>query len=798
LKRSFLLFLCLTAVVVWTAMSIAGQNNNLSSVESQRALVDQYCAGCHNDKLKSGGFSWATVDLEHPEKSGDLAERIIRKIRSGMMPPAGARRPDHATMKAFASAIESRIDQASAEHPFASAPDLHRMNRTEYRNSVRDLLDIDVDVSQLLPPDPRTNGFDNMSEALTISPALMGANIRAAEKVSREAVGDRTAPPAMASYKVSRLDNQMHHIDGTPFGTRGGLSVMHTFPADGEYKFKADFYFYYTEEIIGKSLPAQLQGQELEISIDGERVAALTIDPAIPESQANYQTPPVKITAGQHRLAAAFVSKFDGPVQDHYRLVEQTMLDTTISVTPEMTGLPHLQTLSVTGPFNPTGISESPSRKKIFICRPESPRDEELCAKHIISKLVAQAYRRPATDEDLESLMDYYLQGRMDGGFEVGVRSAIQAILAKPAFLFRFEREPANLTPGTTYRIGDLELASRLAYFFWSTLPDDQLLRVANERRLKDPVVLEQQVRRMIADPRSEALSTNFAGQWLRLAGIKDIFPEALIFPNFTRTLADSMRREVELLFDSIMREDRYVVDLLTADYTFVNETLAKHYGIPNVLGTRYQKVQLADPNRFGLLGKGGILMMTSLSNRTSPVARGKYVLEVLLGSAPPPPPPVVPRLKEAVDNQKVPSVRERMEAHRANAACASCHKIMDPIGLALENFDATGVWRMKDSGAPIDASGQMYDGTKLDGPVSVREAVVNRSDAFIGTFTENLLSYGLGRVLDYRDMPTVRAIEHKAARNNNRFSSFILGVVESTPFQMRTVTSLSTDRKAN
>lgn len=782
--------LLLCSGLVMLVMAAFGQGpSDLSSVESQRALVDRYCAGCHNDTLKSGGFSWTALDLVHPEQTAELAEKVIRKVRSGMMPPAGSRRPDTAAMKAFAWALETRVDQAAAARPNARAPELHRVNRTEYRNSVRDLLGLDVDVSELLPPDARTNGFDNMSDALTITPALMSAYIRAADKISRDAIGDRLATPGMVSHKVSRLANQMRHVEGTPFGTRGGISVLHTFPADGEYTFKVDFYYYYTEELIGKSLPAQLQGQEIEISVDGERVAALTIDPSVPESEANYVTKPVKIAAGQRRLAAAFVSKFDGPVQDHYRLVEQTIMDTTISVTPEMTGLPHLQTLSVTGPFNPTGVSESASRRKIFTCRPAAVSEEERCVTQIISKLAARAFRRPVTSEDLESLSGYYQQARMEGGFEVGIRAAIQAILAKPEFIFRFEQEPANVA-GRNYHITDLELASRLSYFLWSTIPDEQLVSVASSGKLKDPAILEQQVKRMLADPRSEALATNFAGQWLRLAGIKDVFPEALLFPDFTRNLADSMRREVELLFDSIMREDRNVLDLLTADYTFVNEVLARHYGIPNVLGTRFKRVQLTDPNRFGLLGKGGILTMTSLANRTSPVARGKYVLEVLVGSPPPAPPPVVPKLKESVDNQKVLTVRERMEAHRANPACASCHKIMDPIGLALDNFDATGVWRVNDGGARIDASGEMYDGTKLDGPASLRQAILNHSDAFLGSFTENLLAYGLGRVLDHRDMPAVRAIAHEAAKNNGHFSSFIFGVVKSTPFQMRMAAS--------
>ncbi|MBI4473055.1 MAG: DUF1592 domain-containing protein [Acidobacteria bacterium] len=780
----------LAAALLTSGDGVLGQGTtSLPGIEGQRALVDRYCIGCHDDDTASGGFSWNRIDLEHPEQNALQVERIIKKLRSGMMPPAGASRPDAATSKAFAAALEARIDQAAAANPYVSAPELHRLNRTEYRNSVRDLLGLDVDVSELLPPDATTNGFDNMSEALTITPALMSAYIRAAEQISREAIGDPKAAPAMTLYKVSRLTNQMRHVEGTPFGTRGGISVLHSFPADGEYSFKVNFYYYYTEELVGSALPAQLQGQEIEISVDGERVAVLRIDPAVKESEANYVTDKVKIKAGQRRLAAAFVSKFDGPVQDHYRLIEQTLLDTTISVTPQLTGLPHLQSLAVTGPYNPTGVSEGVSRKKIFTCRSASSSDEERCATQIISELAGKAFRKPAAPEHLESLLSYYEEGRKDGGFESGIRAAIQAILAKPEFIFRFEKERATAA-GNVYRISDLELASRLAYFLWSTVPDEELVRAATQGKLQDPVVLEKQVKRMLADPRSEALATNFAGQWLRLSGIKQSFPEALLFPNFTLNLAQSMRREVELLFDHIMRSDRNILELLTAGYTFVDEVLARHYGIQNVIGPRFQRVAVTDPNRQGLLSKAGVLMMTSLASRTSPVSRGKYILEVLLGTPPPPPPPVVPPLKENVDNDTVLSVRERLEAHRANPACSSCHQIMDPIGLALENFDAVGVWRRNDGGMRIDPSGQMYDGMKLDGPISVRKAVLDRSELFISNLTQNLLAYGLGRVLDYRDLPTVRAIQRQANSNNNRFSSFIMGVVTSAPFQMRAATN--------
>ena len=783
---------------VSTTSALAQGNATMSPVASELELVNEYCLACHNDAFEEGGFSWTDLDLEHPEQNAAQAERVIRKLRAGMMPPVGAPRPSSDMLNRLASAIETRIDSADSVAPHTSAPELHRVNRTEYRNSVRDLLGVEVDVEGLLPPDATTNGFDNMSEALTITPALMGAYIRAAERISRDVIGDAEATPGMTLYQVSRLANQMRHVPGTPFGTRGGTSVMHTFPADGEYSFKITFYYYYPGELVGIALPEQLQGQQIEVSVDGERVAILELDPTIKEEDANYVTEPVKIAAGQRNLSVAFISKFDGPVQDHYRLIEQTLADTTISVTPQLTGLPHLQAFSVTGPYNPTGVSDSASRRRIFTCRPEAPDQEQACATEIISELAGKAFRRPVTPEDLESLMEFYKHGADEGGFEAGIQASIQTILAKPEFIFRFEQEPAGAEPGSVYRISDLELASRLAYFLWSTIPDDALVRIASEGRLREPGVLETQVERMVRDPRSSALARNFAGQWLRLAGIKQIYPEALLFPNFTTNLAESMRREVELLFENIMREDRDILELLTADYTFVDENLARHYGIPNIVGPRFRRVGLTDPNRFGLIGKAGILTMTSLASRTSPVSRGKYMIEVLIGSSPPPPPPVVPPLAEAVDNEKVLSVRERMEQHRASPACNSCHRIIDPIGMALENFDAVGEWRRTDGGFPIDPTGEMYDGTKLDGPVSLREAVLDRSEAFIGSFTGNLLAYGLGRVVDYLDMPTVRAIQHEAAANDNRLSSFIMGIVNSQPFQMREVTSATEVEAAN
>jgi len=762
-----------------------GAQNDVSSVESQRALVNQYCAVCHNERLKSGGFNFADLDIAHPELKAEQAEKVIRKLRAGMMPPPNAKRPDASSLKALATSLESRIDAAASKEVRVVAPELHRVNRNEYHNSIRDLLAVDEDVSAFLPPDEKTGGFDNMADALSVTPALMEGYVRAAEKISRDAVGDPQAPPVMVQYMVPKVTNQYRHVEGAPFGTRGGESVIHNFPADGDYVFKLQLYYWYTGELVGSKLPQSLQDQQIEISIDGERAAIFKIDPQAQETEGDLITEGIKVKAGPHRVTAAFIAKYDGTVEDQYWVVEQTLVDVSIGTHPGITGLPHLRSMFITGPMKVSGVSDTPSRRKVFTCHPATPKEEEPCATQIITRLAKQAFRRPVTPEDLEGLMTEYQVGRQDGNFEVGIRTAVQAILAKPEFVFRFERIPSNVGPGRNFRISDLELASRLSYFLWSSAPDDQLLTLAGQGKLKDPIVLQQQVKRMLADRRAEQLSTNFAGQWLRLGGLLDATPDSAMFPNYTRNLGTSMRREIELFFDSIVRDDQSVLNLLTADYTYVDEILARHYGIANVLGNRFQRVQLTDPNRFGLIGKSGILTMTALANRTSPVARGKYVLEVLVGSPPPNPPPNVPKLKESSPSEKVLTVRERMEAHRAVEPCRSCHQIMDPIGMALENFDPIGLWRSKDGGVDINASGTMYDGAKLDGPVSVRQAVMNHSEAFVGNFTQNLLAYGVGHVLDYRDLPAVRAIMRDAAKDNNHFSAFVLGVVKSPLFQM-------------
>jgi cytochrome c551/c552 len=750
---------------------------------AQQALVTKYCAGCHNDKLKSGGFSWTKINLAHVDAKAEQTEKAILKLRAGMMPPAGAPRPDAATIKQFATSLENGIDQVAGAHPNPGiAPALHRLNRTEYRNSVRDLLDLDVDVTALLPPDDSSHGFDNMADVLTVSPALMEGYIRAAGKISRLAVGDPSVGPVEKTYHIPRVINQTRHVEDTPIGTRGGISVVHNFPADGEYTFKVSFYDSLDGPLYGKN---QGKSQQIEFSVNGARVALLQINPNM--KLTDYPTtPPIAIKAGPQRVSAAFIQHFEGPVEDIVSPPELSLVDLNNADMPGMTSLPHLREFSITGPTKVTGVSETPARARIFTCRPAAGADEIPCARTILAALARQAFRRPSTGSDDERLLSYFQRGRNDGDFDSGIRTAMQAIIADPEFVFRFERMPANAAPGTNYRIDDLELASRLSYFLWSSAPDDTLITLASERKLQDQATLEQQVRRMLADPKAESLAANFAGQWLHLQNLKDAQPDAFLYPNFDRNLVESMRRETELLFMSILRENRNVLDLLTASYTFVDELLAKEYGIPNVLGSRFRRVEISDPNRFGLLGQASILTVTSIANRTSPVARGKYVMEVLLGAPPPPPLPNVPALKENSEITKALSVRERLEEHRKNAVCATCHKMMDPIGFSLENFDAMGAWRTKDSGFPVDASGKMFDGTKLDGPVSLRQAILSHSDAFLGTFSQNLLAYALGRVVDYRDMPAVRAIEKDAAKDDNRFPAFVLGIVRSAPFQMR------------
>ena len=763
---------------------------DLQAADAQAALVKQYCTGCHSEKGKAGGLSLVSFDPAQAARHADVSEQIIRKLRAGMMPPPGARRPAGNELKDLAIALETRVDAAAALNPNPGRRTFQRLNRAEYARSVRELLGLEVDVNAFLPPDTMSAGFDNIADVQSLSPTLLEGYLRAASRISTVALGDRNASPGETTFKVPRTQSQNRHVEGTPWGTRGGISVLHTFPADGEYTFRVMLHGTPEGFLFGSVFS---RAEQIEISINGERVALIDIDFNISEKDQaglNITSPRVHVKAGPQRLAAAFIQKFDGVFDDLIAPIDYTLADTEYGNSVGITSLPHLRDFSITGPFTVTGVSDTPSRRRVFVCRPLSAADELPCARRIVTQLASQAYRHPASNEDVESLMQFYSEGRTGKDFEAGIRSMLQALLASPHFLFRLEEVPAGVRPGQNYRIADLDLATRLSYFLWGTVPDAELRKVAAAGTLHTAPVLEKQVRRMLADPRAEALSTRFASQWLRLQDVEKIHPDAMLFPSFDHALATSYKRETELLFDSIVREDRSILDLFTADYTFVNERIAKIYRIPNIVGETFQRVPLTDPNRRGILGHGSILMMTSVADRTSPVQRGKWIMETLLGSPPPPapedpPPPSLDETKAATATGKTLSTRERMEEHRRNPACASCHRVIDPLGLALENFDVIGAWRIKDNGVMVDTAAKLYDGTDINGPADLRRALLGLSEPVIRNFTDSLMSYALGRRIEYYDQPTVRAIVRKAATNGNRFSSFVFGIVNSPAFQM-------------
>ncbi len=755
-----------------------------SGSAAQTTVVKQYCAGCHSERGKAGGVSLASFDVAGAVDHAAVAEKMIRKIRAGMMPPPGARRPADTQLAALADALETRIDRAAALNPNPGCRPFQRLNRAEYQHAIKDLLVLDVDVNAFLPPDTISQGFDNVADVQAFSPALMEGYLRAASRVTALAVGDVTAEASEARYRVPKTASQLQRVDGAPFGTRGGVSVVHTFPADGEYVFRLELHGNADGFLFGG--PAS--GEQLELSIDGVRKSLIDIDPRMADVTTGLalKTAAIQVASGAHRLTAAFVQRFDGPVNDLIAPIDHTLADTQIGVAYGITTLPHLKDLSIVGPQHVTGVSATPSRRKIFTCRATTASEERPCAMTIVRSLATQAFRRPVSERDLQGLMRFYDESRKEQDFEHGVGAAVEAILASPQFVFRVEATEPRRVAGQAVRIGDLDLASRLSFFLWGTAPDAELMTVASQGRLSAPGMLDKQAKRLLADPRSETLSTRFAAQWLRLNDVNHMLPDAILYPYFDRTLGDSLIRETELFFDSIVREDRSILDLLTANYTYVNERVAKHYGIANVSGTAFRRVPVPEYRR-GLLGHGSVLLLTSVADRTSPVMRGKWIMEVLLGSPPPPPPPNVPALEEtgaSVGGKRL-SVRERMEEHRKNAACASCHRVIDPLGLALENFDVTGRWRIKDNGNPVDASGVLYDGTTLDGPASLRDALLRRTDVFLNTFTENLMTYALGRRVEYYDMPTIRAIARRAGTHDNRVSDFILGIVSSAAFQM-------------
>ena len=794
-------FLYISGIAILISASASAQSATAgaSTPAGQRQLLDQYCVGCHNAKLKSGGMTLDKdkADTAHVAQNPELWEKVTRKLRAGMMPPAGARRPDAAAIKTFVGSLESTIDQAAVANPNPGRQPLHRLNRAEYANSIRDLLAVDVDVAGLLPADDSSQGFDNVADVLGTSPALIEGYMRAASKISRLAVGDTDVSPGEITWGITNEKSQLRHLEGAPFGTRGGVVVNYTFPVDGEYSFKLRYY--YTN--VGGFFGALAKDEKIEVAVDGERAFLLDIEPRkLAQTSSDMRTTRVKVKAGPHTVAFAFLLKSDGPVDDFLAPYERSMVDATVGTLPGYSAVPHLKNATIIGPYAITGVTDTPSRKRIFVCKPANEADEVSCAKKIISSLGRQAYRRPLVEQDIESLLSFYQEGRNKGSFEQGIQMVTQRIIASPDFVYRFERTPTGVAPGKVTRVSDVELASRLSYFLWSSAPDEQLLSLATQNKLHETATLERQVRRMLADSRSQALSTNFAGQWLYLRNLKYSEPDIYEYPNWDENLLESMRKETELFFSSIQREDRNIMDLLTADYTYMDERLAKHYGVANVYGNQFRRIPITDDNRKGLLGQAGILTVTSLSNRTSPVQRGKWVIENILGTQAPTPPPNVPALAEkgaAEGVGVVKSVRERMESHRSQEPCHSCHQIMDPIGFAMENFDAIGQWRNSDSGMKIDASGQLVDGSKVNGPASLRQALLLHSDAFVGNFTEKMLTYATGRRMEYFDMPTVRGIDRDAAKNNYRFSSFILGIVKSPPFLMRKAEETTQTRPA-
>ena len=760
-----------------------------AQVQANQALVNRYCATCHNEKLKTGGLTLENLDLSNVSAHAETLEKMIRKLRTGSMPPQGMPRPDKATLDGFIAWLETSIDRTAMAQPNPGRATLHRLNRTEYANAVKDILGLEIDAAALLPNDDESYGFDNIADVLKTSPALLERYMSASWNISRLAVGNRAIVADTTIYRARPDLSQDDHLEGLPLGTRGGLKFAHNFQLDGDYIFRIRMWRATTDIIRGLKWP-----NEVELSIDGIRAGLVHIggktDEKVSEDNSGLSasdldqrlTLRLPVKAGPHEVVVTFLKKTAAQEDD----ILQPFLRSNVDPVGYQ-GQISVDRVSVNGPLDVRGVSETPSRKKIFICRPAAGADAVPCAKRILANLARKSYRRPVTDRDTEQLLTFFQKGKNEGKtFDAGIEAALQLILASPEFLFRFEPDPPTVAADTPYRINDLELASRLSFFLWSTIPDDQLINLASAGKLKDPAVLEQQVKRMLADPRSRALTDNFAGQWLFLRNLRTMNPDFETFPDFDDNLRQAMRRETEMFFESILREDRSVMDFMNGDYTFVNERLARHYGMKGIYGEDFRRVPVTDENRRGLLGQASILSVTSLPTRTSPVNRGKWILTNLLGTPPPAPPPNVPALKTSAESGKPSSLRERMEAHRANPYCAACHKVMDPLGFALENFDAVGQWRDTDEGAKIDPSGMMFDGTKASSPADLRKMLAARPEVFLGVFTQKLMTYALGRGVEYYDMPTIRAILHDAAKNDYKFSSILMGVIKSAPFQMK------------
>ena len=753
-----------------------------ASAAELNEVVEQYCVRCHNERRLSGNLSLESFDVEAAHERSETAERMILKLRAGMMPPPGQDRPPPDTLLALVETLEAVVDEAAAANPNPGVRRFQRLNRAEYARVIKNLLALDVDAGRWLPADTYLGSFDNMSDAQGLSVTLMESYLRAATEVSRLAIGNPEARSASTKY-TNPIEVSQHawdHIEGTPFGTRGGIVVTHDFPSDGAYVFDV-------ETLFGRGTAFE----DIDFAIDGEGVALLALEHN-GGSSAPIRTEPIFVPAGQHQISAAFVRKIDGPYEDRLSPFSWSFVggeDSRSWANYGITALPHLSDLIVTGPVFAAGVSETDSRRETFSCYPDSADavEERSCAESILARLAREAYRRPVSAEDLAGPMSFYQSAAAEEGFEVGIRTGLQAILASPSFIFRLEREPSDLGAGESYRLSDLDLATRLSFFLWATGPDEELISIAAEGRLSAPGVLDRQVERMLEDERASALATRFAFQWLRLQDAEKNRPEPFLYPDFTGQLGADMVTETERLFTHLVQEDRSLLELFTADYTFVNDRLARHYGIPDVSGSEFRRVQYPADTRKGVLSHGSVLLLTSMSARTSPVLRGKWVMEVLMGTPPPPPPPNVPAFDDTEDfsDGRRLTTRERMEKHRANPTCNSCHRFMDPIGLALDSYDVTGRFRFRENGVPLDTRGTFYDGTDVSTPSELTEALLKRPIPLVRNFTANLLAYAMGRRAEYYDQPAIRAIEAEAEANDYRMSSFILGVVRSDPFQL-------------
>ena len=806
---------CLAASAVLFAASVAlraggaqqqPQTSAPAASSPHRAMLDRYCVTCHNPRVRAGGLALDALDVSRVAGDPAAWEKVVRKLRGRMMPPAGLPRPDEATYMALATSLEDALDSLSAAHPNPGRTDtFRRLNRVEYQNAIRDILSLDVDVSSLLPKDDASHGFDNVANA-ELSPTLLERYLAAAQKVSRAAVGGALPSPASHVVILPSDLTQEDHLDGLPLGTRGGTLVRHTFPLDGTYEIQMRLSRDRNENVEGLTEP-----QQVELMLDGERVQVFGVTPNRNQSGAYYADEAVDkdlktrmhVTAGPHEVGVVFPRKTFAleeterqPSLAHFNMDRHPRVQIA------------LYSVSIAGPFDAGAVTETPSRRRLFVCNPNrdsgardsasATRDsrgnqtsaaaEDACARQIVSAVARRAFRRAVTDADIAAPLKFYKEARADGDFDAGIEMALRAVLASTEFLFRIERDPGNVASGTPYRVSDVELASRLSFFLWSSVPDDELLDLATAGTLSQPATLERQVKRMLASPRAEALVTNFAGQWLYLRNLAAASPDARTFPDFDDNLRQAFKRETELFVESIVQDDRSALDLLRANYTFVNERLAKHYGLPNVYGSRFRRVSLGeDSPRGGILGHGSVLTVTSYANRTSPVLRGKWILENIVGTPPPPPPPNVPPLKDTDAQGKVLSMRERMAQHRASPACAGCHQLMDPAGLSMENFDAIGRWRVRtESGGAVDASGGLPDGSTFTGMSGLRTTLLRKPEMFVGTLTEKLLTYALGRGLEYYDAPAVRDIVRDARTQDYRFSSLVHGIVSSDQFQMR------------